>query len=464
MRPPGAIPKRCAADRSGRLVPAPTRRAFLGQLALLAVPALGRCGGDGGETQASAQRPLAASAGSPRGRPAVPEGEPRMRVRVLKARGAEAGARLGQQRQWLRVGPAGREGAVVVLRGPLEIRAGADRWSVVDASGADAPTESLEPLEVVALGTKQPVVKLFEQAYPGSIELVARDDLDDGAFDAINVVEMEAYLPGVVAGELFDHWRLQTRAAQAVAARSFAASERAQARGRRAYDVTNTPHWQVYRGQVDHSETLEAVEMTRGVVLAYEGLLVAGYYSSCCGGLAASAVDAIGRHPINDTRPLHGRRGVDVCTEAKIARWTIERPVQTLSRRLAAWGDMRRRSQLAQLQGIASVEAIERNEHGRPTRYEVTDRSRRGVQLTAYELQAAANYAAPGLSAPKHPLWSSHVSVTIRDAAAVFDGRGYGHGAGMCQYGAETLARSGRSYDEILAWYYPGVELTRGYS
>jgi stage II sporulation protein D len=54
--------------------------------------------------------------------------------------------------------------------------------------------------------------------------------------------------------------------------------------------------------------------------------------------------------------------------------------------------------------------------------------------------------------------------VTIRDAAAVFDGRGYGHGAGMCQYGAETLARSGRSYDEILAWYYPGVELTRGYS
>jgi SpoIID/LytB domain protein len=119
---------------------------------------------------------------------------------------------------------------------------------------------------------------------------------------------------------------------------------------------------------------------------------------------------------------------------------------------------------VAGLAEIASVEAIERNRHGRPTRYAVTDGSRRRVELSAYELQTAANYAGAGLSAPKRPLWSSHVSMTIGDATAVFDGRGYGHGAGMCQYGAETLARSSRSYEEILAWYYPGVELARAYS
>ncbi|MHC4419059.1 MAG: SpoIID/LytB domain-containing protein [Planctomycetota bacterium] len=412
----------------------------------------------------NAQRPLADSAGSPRGRPALPAREPRMRVRVLKARGAGAGARFGGEEQWLRVGPASRQGADVVLRGPLEIRAGARHWWVVDAKGVETPAESLEPLEIVALGTKQPFVSLAERKYPGSIELVARTDLDDGGFDVINVVGMEAYLPGVVAAELFDHWRLQTRAAQAVAARSFAASEHAQARGRRAYDVTNTANSQVYRGLVDHEETLEAVEMTRGVVLAYEGLLVAGYYSSCCGGLAASAVDAIGRHPINDTPPLHGRQGEDVCTQAKIARWTIERPLPALTQRLAGWGGHRRRSQLAQLRRVNSVEAVERNDHGRPTRYAVTDGSRQRVELSAYELQTAANYAPPGMSAPQRPLWSSHVSVKIGDAAAVFDGRGYGHGAGMCQYGAETLARSGKDYEEILAWYYPGAEFTRAYS
>ncbi|MHC4303621.1 MAG: SpoIID/LytB domain-containing protein [Planctomycetota bacterium] len=449
-------------DQPGCCSDATTRRGFLGRLALLAVPALARCGG--GESDASAQRPLADSEGPLRRRPALPAREPQMRVRVLKARGAEAGTSLGREQQWLRVGPAGHQGAEVVLRGPLEVRAGARRWSIVDANGVKAAAEDLEPLEVAALAAKQPVVTVSERAYPGSIQLVARNDLDDGAFDVINVVGMEAYLPGVVAGELFDHWRLHTRAAQAVAARSFAASERAQFRGRRAYDVTNTPNSQVYRGIVDHQETLEAVEMTRGVVLAYEGLLVSGYYSSCCGGLAATAVDAIGHNPINDTPPLEGRRGVDVCTEVKIARWTIERPVQTLTQRLAAWGDSRRRSQLAELGEIAAVEIAERNSHGRPTRYAVTDKSGRRVELSDHHLRTAANYTGPGLSAPQRSLWSSYVSVTVRDSTAVFDGRGYGHGVGMCQYGAETLARSGKSYEEILAWYYPGAEFTRAYS
>jgi stage II sporulation protein D len=464
MRPPGAIPKRRAVDQSGRGTGAPTRRAFLGRLALLAVPVLGRCGRKPAESQGAGQRPLAGSARAPRGRPALPAREPQMRVRVLMARGPEARARVGPGHQWLRVGPPGRQGAEWVLRGPLEVRAGTDRWSIVDANGVKAPVRNLEPLEVAGLAAVPPVVNISERAYPGSIELRSRADLEAGAFDAINVVEMEAYLPGVVAGELFDHWRLQTRAAQAVAARSFAASERALNRGRRAYDVTNTPDTQVYSGLVDHKETLEAVEMTRGIVLAYEGLLVSGYYSSCCGGLAARAVDAIGPNPVNDTPPLHGRSGVDVCTDSKIARWSIDRPVRMLTRRLAAWGDQRRRSQLVELGRITAVEVIARNRHGRPTRYAVTGGARRRVELSANELQAAANYAGPGLSAPKRPLWSSHVSTTIGDATVVFDGRGYGHGAGMCQYGAEALARSRAGYEEILDWYYPGVELSRAYS
>jgi stage II sporulation protein D len=274
---------------------------------------------------------------------------------------------------------------------------------------------------------------------------------------------MEAYLPGVVAGELFDHWRLPTRAAQAVAARSFAASEHAQARGRRAYDVTNTPDSQVYRGLVDHAPTLEAVEMTRGVLLAYDKLLVPGYYSSCCGGLAADAVHAIGRNPINDTPPLRGREGVDVCTDAKLARWTIERPRATLTQRMRAWGERRGRAPLAEMKTISAIEVVERNAHGRPTRYTVAGRKGQSVELSAYELRAAANYSGGGLPTPKRALWSSHVTVTMEEATAIFDGHGYGHGAGLCQYGAEALARSGRSHEEILAWYYPGVVLTRAY-
>jgi stage II sporulation protein D len=460
MRSPDAIPKGCAEGQPLRSPAAPTRRAFLGRLALLAVGALARCGGKPDE---SAQGPLAGDAAGP-SRPALPDREPQMRVRVLKARGGGAVARLGRDEQWMCVGPTQGQGADTVVRGPLEVRVVGQQWSITGANGVKAPVEGLEPVAVSALARKEPVATVSDQDYPGSIELVARADLDDGGFDVINVVGMESYLPGVVAGELFDHWRLQTRAAQAVAARSFAASERAQIAGRRAYDVTNTPNSQVYRGLVEHKKTLEAVEMTRGVVLAYEDLLVAGYYSSCCGGLAAEAVDAIGRNPINDVAPLRGRQGVDVCTDAKIARWMIERPVPTLTRRLAAWGDRRRRPQLTELAEIASVEVVGRNTHGRPTRYAVADRRRQRVELTADELRSAANYAGPGLTSPQRALWSSHVSVAVKDSTAEFEGRGYGHGVGMCQYGAERLARSGKRYEEILAWYYPDVELARAYS
>jgi stage II sporulation protein D len=449
------------AARRMKPLSASTRREFLGRLALLAVPALTRCGGD--DPDAAGQQPLAGGAAS-QSRAPLPDHEPPMRVRVRKNRGAGGTARIGGEQQWLRVGPADRQGAEVVLRGPLEVRVAAQRWSIADANGVQAPAEGLEPLAVGALAKQVPVVTVAEHDYPGSIELTARTDQGDGAFDVINVVGMESYLPGVVAGELFDHWRLQTRAAQAVAARSFAVSEHAQARGRRAYDVTNTPNSQVYRGLIDHKETLEAVEMTRGVVLAYEGLLVAGYYSSCCGGIAASAPDAIGRNPINDTPPLHGRSGEDVCTEVKIARWTIERPVPTLSRRMAAWGDHRRRKQLAGMGEIASIEVVERNPHGRPTRYAVIDKSGQREELSAYHLRTAANHAGAGLESPQRSLWSSFLSVTVAGSTAVFEGRGYGHGVGMCQYGAETLARSGKGYEEILRWYYPGVDLARAYT
>jgi stage II sporulation protein D len=465
MNPPCTTAACAAAGGAGGHPCAPTRRAFLARVALVAAaPMLGRCGRDDGGGSSASQEPLGGEAGSLRARPVLPTREPRMRVRVVAARGTEAQARIGDARQWLRLGPASREGPEVVLRGPLEIGVGAERWSIIDANGVRGHAEGLEPLALAALSTNEPVVPVADRSYPGSMRLHARPDLGDGAFDVINVVDMEEYLPGVVAGELFDHWRLETRSAQAVAARSFAASEHAQAGGRRAYDVTSTPASQVYRGLVDHEETLEAVRMTRGLVLSYEGLLVPGYYSSCCGGLAARAVDAIGRSPVNDTPPLYGRRGVDVCTDAKIARWTIERPVETLTRRLVAWGDRRGRPKLEDLAEVAAIEVIERNEHGRPTRYAVADRKERRVEMDADHLRSAANYAGPGLSPPRRPLWSSHVSVTVRDRTVVFEGRGYGHGVGMCQYGAETLARSGMDYRSILRWYYPGADLTRAYT
>ncbi len=149
--------------------------------------------------------------------------------------------------------------------------------------------------------------------------------------------------------------------------------------------------------------------------------------------------------------------------ETKIARWTIERPVKTLTRRLKVYGERRDLDALAGLTTLAGIEAVAFNVHGRPTRYAVADSGAARAEVAAETLRRAANARARGLDAPAQPLWSSHLSVTISGDTAVIEGRGYGHGVGLCQYGAETLARQGKDHGEILRWYYPEVELVKAY-
>ena len=442
----------------------PSRRAFMIRLAAMAGAAAGvsACGSEeeaDGPALPATQEPLAGEAAW-RIRQAIPGREPVVRVRVFRARGAEPFVELGKSGQSLRV--AGLDEGEAVRPGPLEVRLGSDGWSVIDAEGRRLGGPGTETLEITADRPSEALL-LFERAYPGTLRLTPRSDVDTPAFDVVNVVGMETYLPGVVAGELYDHWLLETRAAQAIAARSFASSECAHYRNRRAYDLTNTASSQVYIGRTGHETSLEAVRMTRGVVLTSEGVLLPGYYSSCCGGLAAAAADAIGPNPVNGLAPLRGRAGPDVCSEAVVARWKVERPVAALSRRLAAYGRDRRREDLAALELVTSIEAAATNPHGRPTRYAITDAGGRRVELSAEALRSAANHGTEEFPRPQRPLWSSHVTVTVDGDTAVFDGRGYGHGVGLCQFGAERLARSGKSHREILAWYYPGAELVEAY-
>ncbi len=416
----------------------------------------------GGDAAATGDKPGSAGADYRR-RPALPTTEPMMRVRVFRARAQTPSIQIGQADQWLRVFPLALSAGEIVLRGPLQVSVASDRWLIVDDEGRRAPTESLDGLDIASLSDATPSIKFNDRVYPGSLRIAARTDQSAESFDVINLVPLEAYLPGVVAAELYDHWKLETRAAQAIAARSFACSENALFRGRRAYDVTNTAMSQVYIGRVKHDDTLEAVQSTRGQVLAYDAALVPGYYSSCCGGRAARAVDVIGDHPANDIVPLAGRAGQDVCTEVKVANWRIERPVEALTRRLIAFGNVRRRDDLKGLATIAAIEVTESNVHQRPLRFAVADVRAHRVDISAEEFLRAANYQGQGLAAPKERLMSSYLSAAVQDATVNFRGHGFGHGAGMCQYGAEQLARDGKDHRDIVAWYYPEAEIVTAY-
>jgi stage II sporulation protein D len=377
--------------------------------------------------------------------------------------------KIGGPGQWLELHRVEAD-LSAALMGPLSVRMADGAWSITDDRGFVASVEPQGTLVVSLLDdVNNELVQLQDDAkaaprpYPGQLRLVSRHDQGTDCFDVINDVALESYLPGVLAGELYSHWNLQTFATQAVAARSFAATESAVFADRRHYDVTNTAASQMYLGAVKNQTAREAVAMTRGQVLGYDGLLVSGYYSSCCGGLAASAVDAIGSNPVNDVPPLHGRSGIDVCTAAPVYQWAAEQPLEVLTRRLIAFGQERRINDLIQLTRVQSIDVVATNANGRPTRMLVKDRTNAEVELTAENFRRAANFSGQGLQPPAKLLKSSNFTSTVHDTFVAFEGNGLGHGVGMCQYGAEALAKEGKAFDEIVGWYYPGAEVVSAY-
>jgi stage II sporulation protein D len=160
---------------------------------------------------------------------------------------------------------------------------------------------------------------------------------------------------------------------------------------------------------------------------------------------------------------LRGRPGDDVCTDAPLYSWTIERPLADLIQRVKAYGNARSSKALAQITTIRSIEIDSRNTHGRPRTFRLRADRGREIELSAEELRRAVDSALEGDVAPEKPLWSSNVEMTIARRTVRFEGRGHGHGVGLCQHGAEALARAGEEYKSILAWYYPGAALARAY-
>ncbi len=399
-----------------------------------------------------------------------------MRVRIRRSTGDGPAINIGGRNQWLRIALVDEPASAAAIQGPTSLRIGSESWSVRDHRGVRVGLDGLGDLEISALAdphddgdvtdandSRDNTIECDGAPYPGSMRLLAQTERGPRDFDVINYVAMEAYLPGVIAAELFSHWRGETYAAQAVAARSFACSEHLYFASRRSFDVSNTASSQVYAGGATNETAVEAVRATRGMVLSYDGSLVSGYFSSCCGGLAARAVDAIGPNPINDLAPLHGRDGEDVCVSSPVATWTATRTVTQFTARVNLFGAQRGREDLAQLATLRTITPSALNEHQRPTRYALTDIHGTTVELDAETLRRAANFTGGGLSRPEKSFLSSHVAANFSGATIRCEGRGFGHGVGLCQYGAETLARRGDDHQSILQWYYPGAAMTKAW-
>ena len=294
-----------------------------------------------------------------------------------------------------------------------------------------------------------------ERAYPGAIVLVAGDD---NAFDLVNHVHMERYLPGVVERELYGNWHPATFQAQAIAARSYAFFEMAANRGRH-FDLHDSAASQVYGGLSEHAPSLAGVRRTRGQVIVHANRVVPAFYSSTCGGRTQSAVAAFpGRAHVVDIPPLAGNVACTSCEASPTFRWsTIHRGRDDTARRIAAWGRATGHS-VGALRGLSAVNVIPGPVPGRPGGFELLDHRGQRFRIAPEAFRFACNHQAEGLAPLERDdqLRSSYVRVRVAGSRVAFtDGRGFGHGVGLCQWGAQGLAQQGYSAAQIVRHYYP---------
>ena len=287
--------------------------------------------------------------------------------------------------------------------------------------------------------------------WPGEM-VVARPDAARAQLDLVVHVGLETYLPGVLARELYPNWDEAAFRAQAVAARSFAVCEHEFWKTRRHYDMVAGEASQAWIGTTTHSRSRSAATATRGRLLVWGARVVPAYYSSCCGGRPADAIDCVTANPNCDIPPLqaHQERSTDCCESAPRRKWSQRIPVEEALDALHQYGREHARADLVKLGRLRSIEVVRRNDCQRPEALRIRDTSGTAVEITAEQLRwalAAATGPTPS---------SSDFTARLAGGTLFLEGRGYGHGAGMCQHGAQHMAVGGSDWQQILERYYPG--------
>ncbi len=273
---------------------------------------------------------------------------------------------------------------------------------------------------------------------PGPMITIKQDD------GSLNQMPLEQFLIGVVAAEMPASFGLEALKAQAIAARTYIISNSSQFGKPRHDDAdtcTNHAHCQAY----SDTETLKArwgndfaknyqliftaIEESSGLVIFYDNSLAESPYSSTCGGETEAAHDVWGN-------AIPYLQSVSCNWDSHAPRYSastslsIDEAATKLDLSTADFSDL----QLSYTDGGGIAQAI------------IGDSSFSGTELRA----------AWGLN-------STSIDILINQNEVLLSTQGYGHGVGLCQYGADGMAKAGYTAAEIIGHYYQGVEIVDFY-
>ena len=269
--------------------------------------------------------------------------------------------------------------------------------------------------------------------YPAPLEIVRSGD----ALALVNELPLEDYLVGVLRAEAGEKWPLEALRAQAIVARTYAAYHRTIA-GVRPFHILASTANQQYAGRVPPTSPLwGAVRETTGQVLLWEGEVFPAFYHTESGGYT------------EDPRTVFAARNMPALKPVRCA-FSAGSPhyYWTLAVKLADLSEALKRNDVS-VGMVTGVEVSERTPSLRAA--VVTVHGTRGsARLRGNDFRRMLGY---------DTFKSTLFAVAVDGQAARFSGRGYGHGVGLCQWGAKGMAEQGYTARQILEFFYPGTVL-----
>jgi len=310
--------------------------------------------------------------------------------------------------------------------------------------------QSFVSREIVIFPDDPYVFSLDGNDYRGNLRLIV--NADRSAFDAINLVPPEPYLAGVVGAEMPDYWEAEALKAQAIAARTYCFYIKKRFGVNRAWDVKQTAASQVYRGlSAESTRVWKAINQTKGQVLTCRHAdgaddIFPAYYSSTCGGHTEDSVNVFG----DFCSPLAGVP-CPYCEKVASPRWFFWpmirfRKAEVEAKLFTRYPALQK---LGRIMRIAPAGQSDYGEFSRLTRIEIIGSNGKSDFLKAEDFRLTVDSTGSKLKSAICKI------ISWDNSWAFLSGRGWGHGVGMCQYGAEGMARNGSSTEEILAHYYP---------
>ncbi|MFT4416838.1 SpoIID/LytB domain-containing protein [Fredinandcohnia humi] len=320
---------------------------------------------------------------------------------------------------------------------------------------------------------EQHKITINNRPYLGAIEFKLENRK---SIRTINQLPLEDYLKGVVPLEVFPSWNIEALKAQALAARTYAVTHINK-------DMDDTTFYQVYGGYAWNAKTTKAIEETKGEVITFKNKLIEAFYSASNGGKTESNKNVWGGkarpfYPIKEDPydPIHPWEFTLQKTQINLndIDWNIE----------DTWEQLKEKEEDKK---ILSVMKSSINRQGYPgdililsiPKFEVSkkkyssDRSIKGsiqveflqrlvdgtVLLGNISLEnVSLNHIRPMIGGST---FKSYYIDSLEDTGSeyIMKGKGYGHGVGMSQWGASIMGDKGKTYREIIEFYFPGTSI-----